>query len=330
MKKIPAFSLILCFFMTVLISSVTADGSDASSAENSESSENQSAVKVPFSEKFNNFIRPFTFGVGTEPGIDKNAVYVFLMYDYSEKYSSSIKFTFEGNTSKEHDLDVDEIFYKPENKYLELNKSTTFEIDFLPIIWHFSKCDFGTGVFFGYYNYDTEGVYNTVGKGSHIDSDTDLFYLGPMLYYKFELEMGKYVKFGGITEFFPVAGVKFINHSHIKNYTVSSVDEYTDKDTKYGVVFPYVYQIVYFTCFKYFNFSTSVEYEHYSIGHNTKYLVDNTIWRYGVAILKKPKGMFLSFLGGIFYEHEWESIDVPGSHSLDHDGRWVFCLGAST
>ena len=60
-----------------------------------------------FARKFNKFMEPISFGVGSEPGSDKNAVYIYLMYDYAPKYSWMVKFDMENSVTSDSDIDLD-------------------------------------------------------------------------------------------------------------------------------------------------------------------------------------------------------------------------------
>ncbi|MBQ3320356.1 MAG: hypothetical protein IJG75_07610, partial [Spirochaetia bacterium] len=45
-----------------------------------------------FAKKFNKFMEPVSFGVGSEPGFEKNSVYLYLMYNYAPDWSWMVKF----------------------------------------------------------------------------------------------------------------------------------------------------------------------------------------------------------------------------------------------
>ncbi|MBQ3648264.1 MAG: hypothetical protein II958_05440, partial [Spirochaetia bacterium] len=45
-----------------------------------------------FARKFNKFMEPVSFGVGSEPGFEKNSVYLYLMYNYAPDWSWMVKF----------------------------------------------------------------------------------------------------------------------------------------------------------------------------------------------------------------------------------------------
>ena len=91
-----------------------------------------------FARKFNKFMEPISFGVGSEPGSEKNAVYIYLMYDYAPKYSWMVKFDMESSVTSDSDIDLD-----GDEFGFQLDKQKTYTLDILPMVRHFEYLDLG-------------------------------------------------------------------------------------------------------------------------------------------------------------------------------------------
>ena len=80
-------------------------------------------MKLPetteFAKKVNEFLEPVSFGVGTEPGYNKNSVYLYLMYDYDDDYSWMVKFNLESSVNSDNTLDISDI--GSDEKYFQID-----------------------------------------------------------------------------------------------------------------------------------------------------------------------------------------------------------------
>ena len=57
-----------------------------------------------FAKKFNKFMEPVSFGVGSEPGLESIAVYLYLIYDYGKDLSWMVRLEMESIIKSDTDL----------------------------------------------------------------------------------------------------------------------------------------------------------------------------------------------------------------------------------
>jgi len=287
-------------------------------------------MKLPetteFAKKVNKFLEPVSFGVGTEPGYDKNSIYLYLMCDYHDDYSWMVKLKIENNVNSDNTLEVSDS--SEDDKYLQINKSKAYELFIQPWIRHFDYFDFGLGVFMGYYQDNLEGVHNSGSEGIFLDGRERMFYLGPLVTFQLEYPIASHLDVGLISELIPIGAVLYDYDGEYSIYVREGVTKKDDSERLNGFCAPYVGQKLYFTFLKFLNLSTSVSYGYTNIG-NGDVVIHDAIWRCGASILKRPKSGFLNFLVGIYYENEWMWNGRLDNHNLTHDKRWLFCLGAS-
>ena len=126
-----------------------------------------------FARKFNKFMEPVSFGVGSEPGFEKNAVYIYLMYDYAPKYSWMVKFDMESSVTSDSDIDLD-----GDEFGFQLDKQKTYTLDILPMVKHFEYLDLGVGVLGQYLRYDLEGLDSYGTSKNYYDVRRDVRFTG--------------------------------------------------------------------------------------------------------------------------------------------------------
>lgn len=277
-----------------------------------------------FARKFNKFMEPVSFGVGSEPGADKNAVYIYLMYDYAPKYSWMIKFDMENSITSDSDIDLDD------DKFgFQLNKQKSYSLELLPMVRHFEYLDLGVGLLGQYYRYDVEGLFSSGTSKEYMELKRNVFQVGPLLYLHWQYPVADHVDFGGTTELSPFLWTMLRDKYHGSYYDESGKVKYSGTDKDYGYGVPAVSQLFYLTFIKFINLSTSIDYSYYRIGTHDVQVYHDTVLRFGLSILKRPKSGFLNYLVGVFYENEWISMDINNDKTYDHEHRWIFCIGAS-
>ncbi len=277
-----------------------------------------------FARKFNKFMEPVSFGVGSEPGSDKNAVYIYLMYDYAPKYSWMVKFDMESSVTSDSDIDLD-----GDEFGFQLDKQKTYTLDILPMVRHFEYLDLGVGLMGQYLRYDLEGLESFGTAKEYYEVRRDVVQIGPLLYLHWQYPVAKHVDLGGTTEFSPCLWTTLRDKYHITYYDDSGKNKFSSTEKDYGFGAPVVSQLFYLTFIKFINLSSSVEYSYYRIGTHDVQVSHDTVLRFGLSILKRPKSGFLNYLVGVFYENEWISMDINNDKTYDHEHRWIFCIGAS-
>ena len=277
-----------------------------------------------FAKKFNKFMEPVSFGVGSEPGSDKNAVYIYLMYDYAADYSWMVKFDMENSVTSDSDIDLDG------NEFgFQLDKQKSYKLDLLPMVKHFEYLDLGVGILGQYLRFDLEGLESIGTSKEYYEVRRDVFQIGPLLYLHWQYPIAKHVDLGGTTELSPCLWTILRDKYNVTYYNDSDRDKFSDTDKDYGFGAPVISQLFYLTFLKFINLSTSIDYSYFRIGTHDVQTSHDTVLRFGLSILKRPKSGFLNYLVGVFYENEWISMDINHDHTYDHEHRWIFCIGAS-
>ena len=269
-----------------------------------------------FARKFNKFMEPVSFGVGSEPGSDKNAVYIYLMYDYAPKYSWMVKFDMENSVTSDSDIDLD-----GDEFGFQLDKQKTYTLDILPVVKHFEYVDLGVGLLGQYLRYDLEGLESYGTSKNYYDVRRDVFQIGPLVYLHWQYPIANHVDLGGTTEFSPCLWTILHDKFHVTNYSESGRNKYSNTEKDYGFGAPVISQLFYLTFIKFINLSTSIDYSYYRIGTHDVQTSHDTVLRFGLSVLKRPKS--------VFYENEWTSIDINNDNTYEHKQRWIFCIGAS-
>ena len=279
-----------------------------------------------FSKKFNKFMEPVSFGVGSEPGFDNNAIYIYLMYRYAQNFSWMIRFDME--TSIKDDKDVD--FKNPSKGVeIELDKKKLYTLSILPVVRHFKYLDLGFGVIGQYNHYEIDNLDSSSEGNIYLQMDRDVFLVGPLIYMHWQYPLSEHVDIGGTTELSPILW------AFLKDKTRTAVffDDYEtsgrDTEKDFGIGVPSINQNIYLTFLKFINLSAGITYDFFRIGDDDTQVSHDATLRFGLALLKKPKSGFLNYLIGVFYETEWSFMDVGSEHMYDRDGRWIFCVGAS-
>ena len=311
---LPLFSLFFLMFCILPLSALEHDSGDKMTLPETTS----------FARKFNKFMEPISFGVGSEPGSEKNAVYIYLMYDYAPKYSWMVKFEMESSVTSDSDiaLDGDEFGF-------QLDKQKTYTLDILPMVRHFEYLDLGVGILGQYLRYDMEGLESLGTEKNYYEVRRDVFQIGPLLYLHWQYPIAKHVDLGGTTELSPCLWTTLHDKFHVTYYNETGKDKFSNTEKDYGFGAPVVSQLFYLTFLKFINLSTSIDYSYYRIGTEDVQTSHDTVLRFGLSILKRPKSGFLNYLVGVFYENEWYSIDINHDNTYEHKQRWIFCIGAS-
>ena len=281
-----------------------------------------------FAKKFNKFMEPISFGVGSEPGLESIAVYLYLIYDYGKDFSWMVRLEMESIIKSDSDLDSKNIMH--DSLEFEIDKHKHYDLSVLPFIKRYKYADMGFGLTAELYRYDIQGmgVYDNYIETCHYD--VDIILLGPLFYLRWEYPITKLVDIGGTTNISPVQFAWQNTDGWYKYYENNvPVDKGSvkDRDTGYGA--PALCQDLYISFIKFINLSTRVEFDYFKLNGDEDVAVYDTVLRVGVSILKKPKSGFLNYLIGVFYENEWTYYDMAGEKSKDHEKRWIFCIGAS-
>ena len=283
-----------------------------------------------FGKKFNKFMEPISFGVGSEPGFEKNAVYIYFMYHYAEKYSWMIKFDMESSVTGDRDIN----FRSPGQKGMELevNKKKMYSLSLLPVVRHFEYMDLGFGIVGEYNRYVMDDLDCDSAGNTYLELRRNVFMVGPLIYMHWQYPLSDKVDIGGTTEFAPILWAFLHDKTRVAYYSYdnNAEDSYSSKSKDFGIGVPAISQEFYFTFFKFLNISAGIDYEFFRLGSNDDVQIshDATL-RFGLALLKKPKSGFLNYLIGVFYERDWSFMDVGSEHIYDHEGRWIFCVGTS-
>lgn len=280
-----------------------------------------------FASKFNKFMEPVSFGVGSEPGFEKNAVYVYLMYNYAPDWSWMVKFNMDNSVDDKDDLEIADL--DGADIGFEINKRRNFKVSILPAVRHFKYADLGFGIQGQYLNYRVRGVMGDEKDIVHIDFERTGILVGPLIFLHWELPVTQHIDFGGTTELSPIMWLRLKDDVEYNiNMSGFSMKE-DESSTDYGFQAPSINQNLYFTFIKFINLSANINYEFFwSKMHGSQISHDATL-RFGLSLLKKPKSGFLNFLVGVFYENEWTFMDWDNEHTYDHDRRWIFCIGAA-
>ena len=280
-----------------------------------------------FAKKFNKFMEPVSFGVGSEPGFEKNAVYMYLMYNYAPDWSWMVKFHMESIVDDKDDLDIADL--DGTDIGFEMNKRRNYKLSVLPAVRHFKNMDLGFGIHGQYVNYNVRGVMASDGDTAYLDFDRTGFLIGPLIYLHWEFPVTNHIDFGGTTELSPIMWLRLQDDIDTTMYFSGVKIDGEDSSTDYGFQAPSINQNFYLTFIKFINLSANIEYDFFwSKMHDTQISHDTTL-RFGLAFLKKPKSGFLNFLLGVFYENEWMFMDWDNEHTYDHEQRWIFCIGAA-
>ena len=279
-----------------------------------------------FAKKFNKFMEPISFGVGSEPGFDSNAVYIYLMYKYSPNYSWMTKFNMESSIKDEKDID----FKTPSNGIdLSLNKQKIFSLSLLPMVRHFKNMDLGFGLSGKFYHFELEDLNSSVDGNFYLDLNRDVLTIGPIIYLHWQYPLSEHVDFGGTTEFSPIM-LAYLKDKYRVSYYFDELDMTTNNNgSDFGIGIPSISQEIYFTFLRFVNLSAGLKYDFFTIGKKDIQISHDASLRLGLALLKKPKGGFLNYLVGVFYEREWTFMDIKSDHIYEQEGRWIFCVGAS-
>ena len=281
-----------------------------------------------FAKKFNKFMKPISLGVGSEPGIESVAVYLYLMYDYGKDYSWMVRLEMENHIKSDNDLDSKNL--GNDDLQFEIDKHKHYNLSILPFIKRFKYADLGFGLSGEFYRYDIQGmgVDDQFITTSHYD--VDVLLVGPLFYLRWEIPVTKLVDVGGTTNLSPIQFAWQKTHGWYKVYHDDNYSKtrFKDNDTGYGT--PALCQDLYVSFLKFVNLSTRVEFDYFKLnGDDADVKVFDTVLRFGISLLKKPKSGFLNYLVGVFYENEWTYYDLAGEKTKDHEGRWIFCVGAS-
>ena len=280
-----------------------------------------------FARKFNKFMEPVSFGVGSEPGFEKNSVYLYLMYNYAPDWSWMVKFNMDNTVDDKDDLDIADL--DGADIGFEINRRRNFKLSVLPAVRHFKNMDLGFGIQGQYLYYRVRGLMSDGQNTEYMDFERTGFLVGPMIYLHWEFPVAKHIDFGGTTELSPIMWLRLNDDFEYTMNIYGIKEKNKDSSTDYGFQAPSINQNLYLTFIKFINLSANIEYDFFwSKMHGTQISHDTTL-RFGLALLKKPKSGFLNFLVGVFYENEWIFMDWDNEHTYDHEHRWIFCIGAS-
>ena len=87
-----------------------------------------------FAKKFNHVMKPVSFGVGSEPGLESFAVYLYLMYDYGKDYSWMVRLELESSIKSDTDLDSENL--GQDGLEFVIDKHKHYDLSILPFIKH--------------------------------------------------------------------------------------------------------------------------------------------------------------------------------------------------
>ena len=279
-----------------------------------------------FARKFNKFMEPVSFGVGSEPGFDNNAIYIYLMYRYAQNYSWMIRFDMENSIKDDKDIN----FKKPSKGVeIELDKKKLYSLSLLPVVRHFKYMDLGFGIIGQYNHYEIDDLDSSAEANIYIEMNRDVFMIGPLIYMHWQYPLSNHVDIGGTTQLSPILWAFLKDKTRTAVYFDGNESSRRDTESDYGIGVPSVSQDIYFTFLKFINLSAGLTYDFFRIGDDDMQVSHDATLRFGLALLKKPKSGFLNYLIGVFYETEWSFMDIGSEHMYDREGRWIFCVGAS-
>ena len=281
-----------------------------------------------FAKKFNKFMEPVSFGVGSEPGLESIAVYLYLIYDYGKDLSWMVRLEMDSIIKSDTDLDSKNL--GQDDLEFEIDKHKHYDLSILPFIKRFKYADMGFGLTAELYRYDVKGMGVDDNFILTTKYDVDIFLLGPLFYLRWELPVSKLVDVGGTTSISPIQFAWQNTDGWYKYYYNGNyVDRQAIDENDAGYGAPALCQDLYVSFLKFINLSTRIEFDYFKFKGDNDVVVYDTVLRFGISLLKKPKSGFLNYLIGVFYENEWTYFDMAGETSKDHERRWIFCIGAS-
>ncbi|MEE3435741.1 MAG: hypothetical protein VZQ47_09320 [Treponema sp.] len=280
---------------------------------------------------------PLTLDFGAEPGDKESTIFASLQYDWTERFSSRLRFEYNSLT------DIENISGGGYTK----NSKKNYGFILLPGVWYFGDADvdaktplfsLGAGVC---YSFAKANIYSCAPYGSSLaTSDTDTFYhtLSPVFIATVQVPFKKYFVFGSETALMPIAYLH-IDWDMKVAYSGSSKSGTFAADMFSS---PAVEQILYLDIFKFVRIKTSFKYSRMALSQNHyysstgaaltgKYVSHNFVLRYGAEFVlpssNRTRKKNAHLWAGVYYQHTWQFEDSAGKYSSDYKGRWVLCFG---
>ncbi len=285
-----------------------------------------------FTDKF-----PLTLDFGAEPGDKESTIFASLQYDWSERFSSRLRFEYNNITK------IEDIFGGGYTK----NSKKSYDFTLLPGIWYFGDADvdantplfsLGAGVF---YSFAKSKIFSCAPYGSSlVSADTDTIYhtLSPILIATVQIPFKDYFVFGAETSVMPIAYLHVdwdmkVGYGGAAESGKFAADMFST---------PMVGQVLYLDIFKYLRLKTAFKYSRMALDQNHyysntgsaltgKYVLHSFSLRYGAEFVlpssNRTRKKNAHLWAGVYYQHFWQLEDSAGSYSSDYEGRWVICFG---
>ena len=285
-----------------------------------------------FTDKF-----PLTLDFGAEPGDKESTIFASLQYDWTERFSSRLRFEYNGLTKIE---DTSGGGYTKSTK-------KTYGFTLLPGIWYFGDADvdaktplfsLGAGINYSFSKYKIFSCYPYGSALASADTDTIYHTLSPVLIATVQVPFKNYFVFGAETTLMPIAYLH-VNWDMKVSYAGDS------QKGKFGADMfstPTVTQIMYLEILKYVRLKTVFKYSRLALDQNHyysntgaalsgKYVVHSFGFRYGAEFVlpssNRTRKKNSHLWAGVYYQHTWQLEELADIYSSAYEGRWVICFG---
>ncbi len=285
-----------------------------------------------FTDKF-----PLTLDFGAEPGDKESTIFASLQYDWTERFSSRLRFEYNGLTKIE---DTSGGGYTK-------NTKKTYGFTLLPGIWYFGDADvdaktplfsLGAGINYSFSKYKIFSCYPYGSALASADTDTIYHTLSPVLIATVQVPFKNYFVFGAETTLMPIAYLH-VNWDMKVSYAGDS------QKGKFGADMfstPTVTQIMYLEILKYVRLKTVFKYSRLALDQNHyysntgaalsgKYVVHSFGLRYGAEFVlpssNRTRKKNSHLWAGVYYQHTWQLEELVDNYSSAYEGRWVVCFG---
>lgn len=279
---------------------------------------------------------PLTLDFGAEPGENENTIFASLQYDWTERFSSRLKFEYNALSS------VDDYL----SGYTK-NSKKSYAFTLLPCIWYFGDADidsttpltsFGFGACYAYSKADSYACLPQIASLLFTDTDTYYHMFLPALVASVQVPFKKYFVFGAETSLLPVAYMH-IDWDMKVGYgaTVQSGKFAADAFST-----PTVAQTVYLDILRYLRLKAVFKYSRMAISKNHyysstgaalsgEYVQHAFSLRYGAEFVlpssNRTRKKSSHLWAGVYYQHEWQMTTLADNYSGESKSRWVLCFG---
>ena len=279
---------------------------------------------------------PLTVDFGAEPSEKGSSIFASVQYDWSERFSSRIRFDYRSPTEYE-----DNFF-----GYTKTG-AKQYTGTLLPAVWYFGDASvgaktalwsFGVG---GFYSYIKQSAYTYLLSGNEWGSYdlTSIFHcVGPAFEASVKKPFGKFFAFGASLSLQPMYFI-FLE-SDLKGRLYNGT---TQSMSVSGRLFsaPTFTQAIWFDLFRFVRIKTlasyrRLEYDSFDVSGaqsaESEYIISHELsWRYGIELVlpssNRTRKKDSHLWAGVYYQHEWSFTDRADDISSTYKGRWVICFG---